>query len=248
MISTLSVLHFARLERRLLEALRRRIANGETTERRLARQVGLSQPHVHNVLKGARALTPAVADLLMEGVGLSALDLVQTTELWDALRSRSPMDPGLRHVAVVEGRVSTQDPFPDLGERTDWLCLPASITRTMGRPVFVKASLDDEVHSFFPDVEVALIDTDESARVIIVPGQWYVVRIDGVGLFRQIRRENHRLILLGQTGLFDSRLPSMLTVHDGSVLQFIRGRVGWMGRDPRRLDHLAIEWPIPAAL
>jgi hypothetical protein len=53
----------------LLEAIRRetvlRIQNGEITERKLARRIGLSQPQMHHVLKGSRTLKPEVADLLI---------------------------------------------------------------------------------------------------------------------------------------------------------------------------------------
>ena len=38
--------------------LRTRIQNGELTERSLARLTGISQPHIHNVLKGAKILSP----------------------------------------------------------------------------------------------------------------------------------------------------------------------------------------------
>ena len=37
---------------KLLARVRDRLHNGELTERGLARQIGISQPHVHNVLKG----------------------------------------------------------------------------------------------------------------------------------------------------------------------------------------------------
>jgi plasmid maintenance system antidote protein VapI len=63
----------------LLDALRsevcRRMANGEFTERSLAGRVGVSQPQIHNVLKGARKLTPELADRILQALGISVLDL-----------------------------------------------------------------------------------------------------------------------------------------------------------------------------
>lgn len=41
------------------------VQNGEWTERGLARRLGVSQAHLHNVLKGRRRLTPELADVLM---------------------------------------------------------------------------------------------------------------------------------------------------------------------------------------
>ncbi|MFN7921706.1 MAG: helix-turn-helix transcriptional regulator [Bryobacteraceae bacterium] len=42
-----------------------RIRNGHWTERGLARRLNVSQAHIHNVLKGARGLTPDLADALL---------------------------------------------------------------------------------------------------------------------------------------------------------------------------------------
>lgn len=53
---------FQTLRKSLILELQRRIQNGEFTERAMARYLGVSQPHVHNVLKGKRALTFELAD------------------------------------------------------------------------------------------------------------------------------------------------------------------------------------------
>ena len=59
----------------ILDTVRARLRNGEFTERALARRVGVSQAHLHNVLKGARALTPAQADRICGELGISVLVL-----------------------------------------------------------------------------------------------------------------------------------------------------------------------------
>ncbi|HWR51351.1 MAG TPA: hypothetical protein VN428_09610, partial [Bryobacteraceae bacterium] len=61
---------------RVIEETRRRIRNGEATERGLARRAGLSQPHVHNVVKGVRVLSPASADRLMQALGFRLVDVM----------------------------------------------------------------------------------------------------------------------------------------------------------------------------
>jgi transcriptional regulator with XRE-family HTH domain len=60
----------------LREHVNHRIRNGEITERGLARLTGLSQSHVHNVLKGARMLTPEVADTFLRYLRISVLELL----------------------------------------------------------------------------------------------------------------------------------------------------------------------------
>jgi transcriptional regulator with XRE-family HTH domain len=56
---------FASLEMRLLRHLRDMIRQGEITERSLARITGISQPHLHNVLKGKRLLSTEKADRIL---------------------------------------------------------------------------------------------------------------------------------------------------------------------------------------
>jgi len=43
-------MHFDLLRRRLIQSVRSRIHNGSMTERGLARSIGISQSHAHNVL------------------------------------------------------------------------------------------------------------------------------------------------------------------------------------------------------
>lgn len=76
------------LQDRLLVQVRQEISNGGWTERRLAKLIGISQPHMHHVLKGARSLTPAIFDLLLRQLGITVLDLHTAEELQDHLRRR----------------------------------------------------------------------------------------------------------------------------------------------------------------
>ncbi len=71
---------FQELEERFLDHLRRKIRGGELTERRLARMAGISQPHVHNVLKGKRLISLELADALLHAVRLDLADLVHDDE------------------------------------------------------------------------------------------------------------------------------------------------------------------------
>jgi transcriptional regulator with XRE-family HTH domain len=71
---------FQELERRFIEHLRQRIRSGELTERRLARITGISQPHVHNVLKGKRVFSLNTADTILHVLRLDLLDLIEPDE------------------------------------------------------------------------------------------------------------------------------------------------------------------------
>lgn len=72
---------FGALQTRLIQLVNTRIQNGDFTERGLARILGISQPQIHNVLKGARKLQPELADRLLRKLGIDVTDLLQIVEL-----------------------------------------------------------------------------------------------------------------------------------------------------------------------
>jgi plasmid maintenance system antidote protein VapI len=72
---------FETLHRRLVERINDRVRNGEITERKLARITGISQPHVHNLLKGARGFSPESADCMLRNLNMSVVDLLEPVEI-----------------------------------------------------------------------------------------------------------------------------------------------------------------------
>ena len=70
--------NFSELQLRLKALLHERIRSGELTERGLARRTGISQPHIHNVLKGKREFSFESADAVLRGLGLDVLDLLDS--------------------------------------------------------------------------------------------------------------------------------------------------------------------------
>ena len=72
---------FQDLQSRLVEELRHRVRSGEATERGLARDAGLSQPHLHHVLKGKRLLSVEKADEVLRRLDLDLLHLIKAEEL-----------------------------------------------------------------------------------------------------------------------------------------------------------------------
>jgi transcriptional regulator with XRE-family HTH domain len=72
---------FHDLQQHLLENLRCRVRSGETTERGLAKRTGISQPHLHNVLKGKRVLSTEKADEILVSLNLDVVDLIPKEHL-----------------------------------------------------------------------------------------------------------------------------------------------------------------------
>src|SRR5215831_16643002 len=68
---------FSTLQQRLIRRLNDEIRAGKLTERGLARRAGLSQPHVHNMLKGIRSPTAESADAMLRAISAGVSDLMQ---------------------------------------------------------------------------------------------------------------------------------------------------------------------------
>jgi len=67
---------FREAQLRLILHLQNRVRSGEVTERGLARAIGVSQPHLHNVLKGKHLFSIPTADKILRHLDLDLLDLI----------------------------------------------------------------------------------------------------------------------------------------------------------------------------
>jgi transcriptional regulator with XRE-family HTH domain len=71
-------MNFQELHGYLAEYVAARVRSGELTERGLARRAGISQPHLHNILKGKRSFSSHSADQVLRELGLTVFDLLQS--------------------------------------------------------------------------------------------------------------------------------------------------------------------------
>ena len=84
---------FDALQRRLIAFVNDRVRNGEFSERGLAALLGVSQPHLHNVLKGERKLHTQLADILLTKFGISVIDLLTAAEYSPLLHNPDELAP-----------------------------------------------------------------------------------------------------------------------------------------------------------
>jgi len=84
------MMRFSQLQMRLVACLREKVRSGEVTERGFARVTGISQPHIHNVLKGKKLLSREMSDTILRGLNLDLLDLLEPAEIEEKLRRPSP--------------------------------------------------------------------------------------------------------------------------------------------------------------
>ena len=73
-------MNFLDLQENLLRLVRERMHSGELTERGLARLTGISQPHIHNVLKGKRILSMDSSDLILASLRIDIRDLISPSD------------------------------------------------------------------------------------------------------------------------------------------------------------------------
>ena len=95
---------FFLLQERLLGFVLQRVKNGDFTERGLARLIGVSQPQIHNVLKGKRRLQPSLADRIMEKFEIEVLDLLHDHELRSRLVTGAIQDLSQIAFGPIPGR------------------------------------------------------------------------------------------------------------------------------------------------
>jgi transcriptional regulator with XRE-family HTH domain len=79
---------FQDLQQRLIEELRLRVRSGVATERGLARLSGISQPHLHHVLKGKRTFSIEKSDKVCRRLQIDLLHLILPDELREPARRR----------------------------------------------------------------------------------------------------------------------------------------------------------------
>jgi transcriptional regulator with XRE-family HTH domain len=71
---------FHDLHGELIDYLNQCVQSGEITERGLARRTGISQPHVHNTLKGKRLFSWESADAILRELDVDLLDLIARSD------------------------------------------------------------------------------------------------------------------------------------------------------------------------
>lgn len=223
-------LSFAALQRRLIEDVRRRLHNGEFTERGLARRLGVSQPHVHNVLKGHRILTPEIGDAVLAGLGVDLLALLTDGELDIALEGRRTGECACRQVGLASGVLSPCHAFPDLLDVREWARVPSHCIGNARRPVLVELGPDPELPWA---ASHALLEIDERRRADPSPGDYCALRYGGTGFCRRVSVAPGRILIRGQRSFEQAGIPDEIDLAERYLPETVRGIVLWTGRDPR---------------
>ena len=221
-------MYFADLRTALLDNLRSRVRNGDITERRLAKRLGVSQPHMHNVLKGARVLTPDLADDILQELGLTMLDLVGRDRISEYLAG----DPGETesiYIPVLEGTLGPGRPWPTTPTSAR-VALPAARVVGMSAPVVVELAADARMEAMFAAGDYALLDQSRRARCSTDPAGLYVVKNANGGFLRRLRTYAGHIYIAAEDTLNRPVTWERLAVETYYIQHIVRARATLIGR------------------
>lgn len=228
---------FQDAQQRLLAYVRDRIHNGELTERGFARMIGISQPHVHNVLKGVRNLSVEISDSILKILHLSLLDLIPLDELEGDLRRRKALRP-VPELAFLDAPIGPGMNWP---AGVNWRDrFPAPFGAAALRYGFVAARLiwDAEMSPSVGGYDIAILDTSEQQRTEPSPEGLYVVEREGEAVIRYVRPGARCYYLVTDATLEVPERWEQFNISSGALPQLIKARVLWLGREQWR--HLPV--------
>lgn len=231
---------FQTLQARLLEQLRRRVSNGDLTERGLARLTGISQPHIHNVLKGAKTLSPELADVILAQLRLPLLALFTRDELAHWLAHTNPhREHRLQPVPVLSGLLGLNQPIPRKGPHREVHTVPYHLTETVTEPLVACLAADPEMEPLFAHRDMILLDQSETARTLFQAEGYYIVRTADGPCVRSLQRAGDAILLITEKNRNEMEKWTRIALEGRDILDIVLARVVWLNRRRRWEDHVA---------
>ena len=214
---------FSEAQHRLLVELRTQIHNGHLTERGMARLTGVSQPHIHNVLKGVRNLSPQIADRLLKTFHLTLLDLSSPEEL--SQRAQTVRRLALVDLPVMESVVGLKALWLPEALTREWLALPVPTQCIGPRLAAVRLKIDPRMEEALGASDLAVVNTSERAMFPPDSAGLYVVQTVSGTAVRYVRWGSSHLYFATADAL-DS--PTEWE-NAPRAEQIVHGRLVWIG-------------------
>jgi transcriptional regulator with XRE-family HTH domain len=208
---------FRLLQTRLLAHIRARVRNGEITERRLARITGVSQPHLHNVLKGVRLLSMDTADKILQHLRIDLADLM-TAEA-PSVSHEAAQNGECRPVPLLEGHIGPGCPYPEAVGRFRYPFRAADVG-LLHSPVAACLAPDPRRPPPFAAAGVVLLDA--SKRLRLEPGEeaYFALDLSGESTIGRVRRADLGWLLWNH----ESGMWQPIPQADRDPLDLIKGR------------------------
>jgi hypothetical protein len=220
---------FQQLAERLIYHLNQRVSRGEMSERSLARLTRYSQPHIHNVLKGSRALTAELADQVLQQLGIPLVSLLTQEEL-SGLGPPAVVD--FLPAPVLDGRLGAGNAFPKMSGETSRYFLPSRVLSAAVSPVV--ARLDAHEDSMSPLLEPGdwvLLDRSPTLRRRPQFGSAYALSWKEVGFVARCRVVGDALVLVADNARQSVDVPNPIPLAGRNILDVVKGKIVWVGRE-----------------
>lgn len=222
------------------EEVRRRIRNGELTERRLARMTGISQPHVHNMLKGVRVLSPEMADRILRELHVDVVQLLCA----DSSKPGAGT-PAVDYVRVFEGALGPGHPFPTSVGASEYP-FPAEDLAHLTEPRLVRLAADPALGDALLAGDLALLDHDPGRLRDPDHNGLFAVDLGEHGLVRRVQHDGRRLLLTAPAAREGSE-NHWIPLTSRTILKVVKARVVWIGRKLEPLPLATTTGPLEKA-
>jgi hypothetical protein len=229
-------MYFAELQSSLLESLKARVRNGQLTERGLARLVGVSQPHMHNVLKGARFLSPDLADQILQRLHISIFDLVDRTRLTNYLNSQRPLMSECTYVPVLNGTLGPGHLWPSAVDAHKRFAVPTVQLVNATGAVVVRLGSDTRMDEVVHEGDFALLDQSLHARCAIEPDALYVVKRGNAGFVRRLRTSGRNVFIAADDCLSQPAAWERISLEAQYIQHVVRAKATLLAQDTNWLD------------
>ena len=203
----------------LLLIVRQQVSNGDLTERSLAKRIGISQSHMHNVLKGVRVLSNNLAEALLLQLKMSVEDLTGSSQ---------PEFSALRAIPLMTGWLGEDSAEFDPGRTAGSISVPALVTAGLWRPVMARLGRDAEAAPRFEENDLVLIDKAARPLADLQRDAVYVVATEGGTRLRYLRGANERFYMASEASIHSP--ARWEAVGEDSGKSPVRGIVIWVSR------------------
>ncbi|MDQ6758687.1 MAG: helix-turn-helix domain-containing protein [Acidobacteriota bacterium] len=219
-------MNFGALQKRLVLKVREHIRNGEFTERGFARAVGISQVHIHNVLKGRRTLSINLNDLILKRLGLTIFDICTPAELYTHLAHSSVLTRPSFHLPFLKAQIGPGIPWSGEVDPQDRHPVPCFLAGAGSNLVLARLAQDGEMDDSLANSDIVLFDLAPSQPS---PDALYLVDRGQDTIIRRVRPGAHKLYLAADANL--DRPESWEALTPPFSPGVVRGRVRWLGKE-----------------
>jgi len=217
-------MYFDDLERALVGNLRLRAYNGEFTERQLAKLARVSQPHIHNVLKGVKALSNELSDRILKVLGITILDLMDPERLAGWVRDHDPGETPQSFLRVLDGLIGPGQAWPmKVGGWRPFPIRPVELAR-LGYPVAGRLAEDPSMRPVFSAGDWVVLDQAQSVRTELDEGSYYLLKLRGEPLIRRVRTLGGALHIVTEETAHNPDAWERIEIEAGSLTRLVRAR------------------------